>query len=360
MQDPWSPGPLLCGGGALGTPRDSTGERHPAEHHRRPAVPRGSAVGDGVPRRHRPGQPPGVELPAPRGRPRLFRPAMCAQRGSTIDRMVDARSNTSTVPDGSYVVVSGAFDPTGSAFTFGRHRHRGESGGHQHHHRPAVPRGDAVGDGLPRRHAPRSPPASTARLLGVYGSSGPVMRAARLTIVGWFCAWNALGGTQRLTCRSVVSEAFDPAGSAFSFGRHRHRRKSSDHHHQRLPVRWPVCSARLHAPAADLRRPVLGNQSRRRPVERLSGGTRERLEQRRQRLPAPYSGPNVPGAGTDLEMYGPSQVRSRRRPHAHGPARHEPVLGVLPLDQRRRHDRGQVPASRRPAGTCRRGSRCPT
>ena len=26
-------------------------------------------------------------------------------------------------------------------------------------------------------------------------------------------------------------------------------------------------------------------------------------------LPAPYSGPNVPGAGTDLEMYGPSQVR---------------------------------------------------
>ena len=25
-------------------------------------------------------------------------------------------------------------------------------------------------------------------------------------------------------------------------------------------------------------------------------------------LPAPYSGPNVPGAGTDLEMYGPSQV----------------------------------------------------
>jgi len=51
---------------------------------------------------------------------------------------------------------------------------------------------------------------------GVYGYSGPVVCTARLTLYGWFCAWNTT--TVPNGSYVLLSEAFNSYGSAFSSG----------------------------------------------------------------------------------------------------------------------------------------------
>ena len=58
--------------------------------------------------------------------------------------------NTTTVPDGSYVLVSEASGAAGSAFSLGRRHHRREPAADHERSRP-LERGDAVRIDLPRR-----------------------------------------------------------------------------------------------------------------------------------------------------------------------------------------------------------------
>jgi beta-glucanase (GH16 family) len=228
-------------------------------------------------------------------------PVMCNARLTIVGWL--CAWNTSTVPNGSYVVVSEALNPTGSAFS---------SGVTVTVENPATTSTTIV---LPTHAATLSgtvyldataPIASSLefRLFGgIYGFSGPVMCNARLTIVGWLCAWNT--STVPNGSYVVVSEALNPTGSAFSSG-------------VTVTVENPatttaVPSGGLSAPAGYTSQQLIFD-------DQFSGtsldatkwntylGAQGSAWDNNGSLPAPYSGPNVPGAGTDLEMFGPSQV----------------------------------------------------
>jgi hypothetical protein len=123
--------------------------------------------------------------------------------------------NTSTVPNGSYVLVSEAFNSSGSAF----------SSGVNITVKNPLPTTSVL---IPWNGAKLSGFAlldATARIAtsvefrlfgGNYGYSGPVICKAVPTILGWLCAWNTT--TVPNGSYVLLSEAFNSTGSAFSSG----------------------------------------------------------------------------------------------------------------------------------------------
>ena len=123
--------------------------------------------------------------------------------------------NTATVPDGSYVVLSEAFNSAGSTFS---------SGVSVTVHNPLpstkvfVPSNGATLSGSTYLDATGQNASSVEFRLfgGIYGYSGPVICNATATIFGWLCVWNT--ATVPDGSYVVLSEAFNSAGSTFSSG----------------------------------------------------------------------------------------------------------------------------------------------
>ena len=123
--------------------------------------------------------------------------------------------NTTTVPNGSYVLVSEAFNSAGSTFSSGVNI--------------KVENPPTTSVLIPSQGATLSSTAATLdasasnatsvefRLFGgTYGFSAPVLCTATPTLYGWLCAWNTT--TVPNGSYVLVSEAFNSAGSTFSSG----------------------------------------------------------------------------------------------------------------------------------------------
>jgi virginiamycin B lyase len=124
--------------------------------------------------------------------------------------------DTTTVPNGSYVLVSQAFNSAGSAFSSGVNITVDNS--------PLpttsvlIPSNGATLSGSTTLDGSASNATGVEfRLLGgVYGYSGPVVCTTTLTYYGWLCSWNT--ATVPNGSYFLVSEAFNSNGSAFSSG----------------------------------------------------------------------------------------------------------------------------------------------
>jgi hypothetical protein len=123
--------------------------------------------------------------------------------------------DTTTVPNGTYVLVSAAFSSTASTFSAGVSIT-------VHNALPTatvlIPSSGATLSGSTYLDASASNATSVNFYLfgGVYGFSPPVVCAATLTYYGWLCGWDSTtvpNGTYVL-----VSGAFNSAGSTFSAG----------------------------------------------------------------------------------------------------------------------------------------------
>jgi hypothetical protein len=123
--------------------------------------------------------------------------------------------NTTSVPNGSYVLTSEAFNSTKSTYS---------SGVSITINNPLptpnvlIPSKGATLSGSTYLDASASNAASVKFLLfgGSYGFAAPVICTATPTLYGWLCAWNTT--TVPNGSYVVVSEAFNSAGSAFSSG----------------------------------------------------------------------------------------------------------------------------------------------
>jgi len=124
--------------------------------------------------------------------------------------------NTTTVPNGSYVLVSEASNAIGSAFSAGVTITVSNI--------PApttsvlVPATGATVSGSTTLDASATNATSVEFWLlgGSYGYTGKMLCSASLTYYGWLCSWNTT--TVPNGSYVVVSEAFNSAGSAFSPG----------------------------------------------------------------------------------------------------------------------------------------------
>jgi hypothetical protein len=121
--------------------------------------------------------------------------------------------NTTTVPNGSYVLVSEAFNSAGSAFS--------PVGVTVTVSNPPttsvlLPSNGATLSGSTTLDASASNATSVEFRLfgGIYGYAAPVLCTATLTYYGWLCSWNTT--TVPSGSYILVSEAFNSAGSAFS------------------------------------------------------------------------------------------------------------------------------------------------
>ena len=123
--------------------------------------------------------------------------------------------NTTTVPNGSYVLSSLAFNSTGSAYSMG--------GVNITVNNPPttsvlIPSNGATVSGSTLLDASASNATSVELRLfgGIYGFNAPVLCTATPTYYGWLCSWN----TTTVPNGSYVlsSEAFNSTGSAFSVG----------------------------------------------------------------------------------------------------------------------------------------------
>ena len=120
-----------------------------------------------------------------------------------------------TVPNGSYVLVSEAFNSAGSTFS---------SGVSITVKNPLpttsvlIPSKGATLSGSTALDASASNATSVKFLLfgGIYGYSAPVICTATVTDYGWLCSWNTT--TVPNGSYVLVSEAFNSAGSTFSSG----------------------------------------------------------------------------------------------------------------------------------------------
>jgi hypothetical protein len=121
--------------------------------------------------------------------------------------------NTTTVPNGSYVLLSEAFNSTGSAFS--------SVGvnitvGNPPTTSVLIPSNGATVSGSTLLDASASNATSVEFRLfgGTFGFNAPVLCTATLTFYGWLCSWN----TTTVPNGSYVlsSEAFNSTGSAFS------------------------------------------------------------------------------------------------------------------------------------------------
>jgi len=123
--------------------------------------------------------------------------------------------NTSTVPNGSYELVSEAFNAVGSTFS---------SGVSTHVENPPmttvlIPSNGAALTGVTYLDATASNATTSVdfRLSGgTYGYAAPVICTATATVYGWLCAWNT--ATVPNGSYALLSEAFNSVGSAFSTG----------------------------------------------------------------------------------------------------------------------------------------------
>ena len=124
--------------------------------------------------------------------------------------------NTTTVPNGSYALLSEAFNSGGSAFS---------SGVNVTVNNPPppttsvlIPSNGATLSGSTTLDASASNATSVEFRLfgGVYGYNAPVLCTATLTYYGWLCSWNTT--TVPNGSYTLLSEAFNSGGSAFSSG----------------------------------------------------------------------------------------------------------------------------------------------
>ena len=123
--------------------------------------------------------------------------------------------NTTTVPDGAYVLVSEAFNSAGSTFS------SGVSITVNNFPTTSIlipSTGTALSGTAVTLDASASNATSDKFLLfgGTYGYAAPVLCTAAPTIYGWLCSWNTT--TVPDGAYVLVSEAFNSAGSTFSSG----------------------------------------------------------------------------------------------------------------------------------------------
>jgi hypothetical protein len=120
---------------------------------------------------------------------------------------------TTAVPNGSYTLVSEAFNSAGSTFSAGVNI----TVDNLPTTSVLVPANDATLTGTADLAASASNAASVEFRLfgGSYGYSGPVVCTASLTFYGWLCEWNT--ATVPSGFYALLSEAFNSVGSAFSF-----------------------------------------------------------------------------------------------------------------------------------------------
>jgi polyvinyl alcohol dehydrogenase (cytochrome) len=125
--------------------------------------------------------------------------------------------NTTTVPNGSYVVSSLAFNSTGSAYSMG-----GVTITVNNPPPPTtsvlIPSNGATLSGSTLLDASASNATSVEFQLfgGVYGFYGPILCTATPTYYGWLCSWNTT--TVPNGSYVVSSLAFNSTGSAYSMG----------------------------------------------------------------------------------------------------------------------------------------------
>ncbi len=122
--------------------------------------------------------------------------------------------NSTTVPNGSYVLVSEAFNASGGAFSPGVNitvKNPPTTG-------VLIPSSGATLSGTATLDASASNATSVEFRLfgGTYGFAAPVLCTATPTIYGWLCAWNST--TVPNGSYVLVSEAFNSGGNAFSSG----------------------------------------------------------------------------------------------------------------------------------------------
>ena len=123
--------------------------------------------------------------------------------------------NTTTVPNGSYVLVSDAFNSVGSTFSSG-------VGVTVENPLPTtsvlIPSNGTTLSGSTYLDASASNATSVEFLLfgGTYGFSAPVVCTATPSLYGWLCAWNTT--TVPNGSYVLVSDAFNSVGSTFSSG----------------------------------------------------------------------------------------------------------------------------------------------
>jgi len=123
--------------------------------------------------------------------------------------------NTSTVPNGSYVLLSQAFGERESTFSSGVSITVNNSP-------PTtsvlIPSNEATLSGSTFLDASASNATSVEFRLfgGVYGYRGQVICTATLTYYGWLCSWNT--STVPIGSYALVSEASNTNGSSFSAG----------------------------------------------------------------------------------------------------------------------------------------------
>jgi streptogramin lyase len=122
--------------------------------------------------------------------------------------------NTTTVPNGTYLLASEAFNSAGTAFSSGV----SVTVSNPPTTSVVVPSNGATLSGSTWLDASASNATSVEFRLfgGIYGYNAPVICTATPTIYGWLCNWNTTtvpNGTYLL-----ASEAFNSAGTAFSSG----------------------------------------------------------------------------------------------------------------------------------------------
>ena len=130
--------------------------------------------------------------------------------------------NTTTVPDGSYVLVSEAFNSAGSTFSSGVSitiKNGMTPNIVTHTTSILIPTTGATLSGTAATLDASASNASSVEFLlfgGTYGLSGHLVATASATTFGWLASWNTT--TVPDGSYVLVSEAFNSAGSTFSSG----------------------------------------------------------------------------------------------------------------------------------------------
>ena len=130
--------------------------------------------------------------------------------------------NTTTVPDGSYVLVSEAFNSAGSTFSSGvgiTIKNGMTPNIVTHTTSILIPTTKATLSGTAATLDASASNASSVEFLlfgGTYGLSGHLVATASATTFGWLASWNTT--TVPDGSYVLVSEAFNSAGSTFSSG----------------------------------------------------------------------------------------------------------------------------------------------
>jgi hypothetical protein len=123
--------------------------------------------------------------------------------------------NTTTVPNGSYVLFSEAFNSSGSAFSGGV----SITVSNPPTTNVLIPANGATLSGTAATLDASATNAASVKFRlfgGSYGYAAPVVCTATLTYYGWLCSWNTT--TVPNGSYVLVSEAFNSAGSTFSSG----------------------------------------------------------------------------------------------------------------------------------------------